>query len=59
MSMTLDENIKRWTTTRKRALVIRAARGERLRGKSFNYWDEACWLIGASAIRHVFLTGSG
>lgn len=25
----------------------------------FNYWDEACWLIGSSAIFHVFLTGSG
>ena len=34
-------------------------RGDRFPGDSFNYWDEACWPIGASAIFHVFLSGSG
>lgn len=39
--------------------VYALRRGERFPCDSFNYWDEACWLIGASAIFHVLLTGSG
>lgn len=39
--------------------VFALRRGGRFPGESFNFWDEACGLISASAIFHVFLAGSG